>query len=119
MLKNALNMLKKRQFDDELLYHEENQYLNLIDDILKEVLVDGRNGKTLTVFGSSMHFNLENNRLPLLTTKKVAWKTCLKELIWFINGTTDNELLQEQNVKIWNGNASREYLDSIGLTERK
>ena len=120
MLKNALNMLKKRQFDNELLYHEENQYLNLIDDILKEgVMVDGRNGRTLTVFGSSMHFNLENDRLPLLTTKKVAWKTCLKELIWFINGSTDNELLQEQNVKIWNGNASREYLDSIGLTERK
>ena len=120
MLKNALNMLKKRQFDDELLYHEENQYLNLIDDILKEgVMVDGRNGKTLTVFGSSMHFNLENNRLPLLTTKKVAWKTCLKELIWFINGSTDNEELQQQNVKIWNGNASRDYLDSIGLTERK
>ena len=47
MLINALNMLKKRQFDDELLYHEENQYLNLIDDILKEgVMVDGRNGKT-------------------------------------------------------------------------
>ena len=120
MLKNALNILKKRQFHDEMLYHEENQYLNLIDDILKEgVMVDGRNGKTLTVFGSSMHFSLENNSLPLLTTKKVAWKTCFKELVWFINGSTDNELLQQQNVKIWNGNASREYLDSIGLIERK
>jgi thymidylate synthase len=119
MLKNALNTLKKRRFENDIIHHEENQYLNLIDDILNEgEMVEGRNGKTLTVFGSSMNFSLENNDLPLLTTKKVAWKTCLKELVWFINGSTDNEILQKQNVKIWNGNASREYLDSVGMTER-
>ena len=119
MLKNALNILKKRKFENDIIHHEENQYLNLIDDILNEgEIVQGRNGKTLTVFGSSMNFSLENNNIPLLTTKKVAWKTCLKELVWFINGSTDNEILQKQNVKIWNGNASRDYLDSIGMTER-
>lgn len=119
MLKNALNTLKKRKFENDIIHHEENQYLNLIDDILNEgEIVQGRNGKTLTVFGSSMNFSLENNNIPLLTTKKVAWKTCLKELVWFINGSTDNEILQKQNVKIWNGNASRDYLDSIGMTER-
>ena len=63
-----------------------------------------------------MHFSLENNRLPLLTTKRVAWKTCFKELMWFVNGSTDNRVLQSQNVKIWNGNASRDFLDSRGLT---
>lgn len=119
MLKNALNTLKKREFENCVIHHEENQYLNLIDDILNEgEFVEGRNGRTLTVFGSSMHFSLENNNLPLLTTKKVAWKTCLKELVWFINGSTDNEKLQKQNVKIWNGNANREYLDSVGLIDR-
>ena len=119
MLKNALNTLKKRKFENDIMHHEENQYLNLIDDILNEgEIVEGRNGKTLAVFGSSMNFSLENNNIPLLTTKKVAWKTCLKELVWFINGSTDNEILQKQNVKIWNGNASREYLDSVGMTER-
>jgi thymidylate synthase len=119
MLKNALNTLKKRKFENGVIHHEENQYLNLIDDILNEgEFVEGRNGRTLTVFGSSMHFSLENNNLPLLTTKKVAWKTCLKELVWFINGSTDNEKLQNQNVKIWNGNANREYLDSVGLIDR-
>ena len=56
---------------------------------------------------------------PLLTTKKVAWKTCLRELLWFIKGQTDNEILQQQKVNIWNGNASREYLDSIGLKNRE
>ena len=96
--------------------HDENQYLNLIDDILKYgELIDGRNGKTKMIYGSAMHFSLENNILPLLTSKKVAWKTCLKELLWFISGNTDNRVLQKQGVKIWNGNGCREFLDSRGL----
>ena len=48
-----------------------------------------------------------------VTTKRVAWKTCLKELLWFIKGDTSNTRLQEQNVRIWNGNASRDFLDSL------
>jgi len=98
----------------------EKQYLDLIEDILKNgKMVDGRNGKALTVFGRSMRFDLKNNIIPALTTKKVAWKTCLKELLWFISGKTDNKILKDQNVKIWNDNSSREYLDSIGLVDRK
>ncbi len=97
-------------------YHEENQYLNLINDILVYgINEEGRNGVTKAIFGAAMHFNLEDDRIPLLTTKKVAWKTCLKELLWFIKGSTDNKILKEQNVKIWNGNGSREFLDSRGL----
>ena len=100
--------------------HDEYQYINLLSDIFKYGTMEkGRNGKTLTVFGAAMHFNLTNQKIPLLTTKKVAWKTCLKELLWFIRGSTDNEELQKQNVKIWNGNASREFLDSRGLKDRK
>tara|TARA_A100001015_G_scaffold318565_1_gene438821 strand:- start:4517 stop:5383 length:867 start_codon:yes stop_codon:yes gene_type:complete len=98
----------------------EKQYLDLIEDILNNgKIVDGRNGKALTIFGRSMRFDLKNNIIPALTTKKVAWKTCLKELLWFISGKTDNKILKEQNVKIWNDNSSREYLDSIGLLDRK
>lgn len=96
---------------------EEEQYLNLIRDILSEgTLEQGRNGNTKCVFGAAMHFSLENGAIPILTTKRVAWKTCLKELLWFIRGDTNNEHLQEQGVSIWNGNASREFLDSRGLT---
>ena len=99
--------------------HDEYQYLNLIWDILNEgVMETGRNGNAKTVIGSAMHFSLEGDVWPLLTTKKVAWKTCAKELFWFIKGSTDNAVLQEQNVKIWDGNASREYLDDIGLYDR-
>jgi thymidylate synthase len=99
---------------------EEVQYIDLIKDILENGTVEtGRNGTTKVIIGNTMYFSLENKRLPLLTTKKVAWKTCLKELLWFINGETSNKLLQEQNVKIWNDNASRDFLDSRGLHKNK
>ena len=62
-----------------------------------------------------MHFSLENNKIPLLTSKKVAWKTCLRELLWFISGNTSNKVLNEKNVHIWDANSSREFLDSRGL----
>jgi len=57
--------------------------------------------------------------IPLMTTKKMAWKTCLKELLWFMNGDTDNKTLQKQGVNIWDANATREFLDSRGLKYRE
>lgn len=98
------------------MQHEEQQYLNLIQDIIKNgSWEETRNGKTKSIFGNSMRFSLKDGIIPLLTTKKVAWKTCFKELTWFIRGSTSNKELQEQGVKIWNGNASKEFLDSRGL----
>ena len=117
MLKRALDTLKKDETGES---HDENQYLSLIRDILEYgSMVDGRNGKALTIFGSAMHFNLKNNIIPILTTKKVAWRTCAKELFWFLNGSTDNDILQNINVHIWDGNASREFLDSRNLQNLK
>ena len=95
---------------------EELQYLNLIKDILeKGTWEEGRNGKTLSIFGNMMRFSLKDGKIPILTTKKTAWKTCLKELLWFIRGETDNKILKAQGVHIWDGNSSREFLDSRGL----
>ena len=91
-------------------------YLDLINRIFKEGHTqETRNGNTLSVFGHQMVFSLENQQIPLLTTKKVAWKTCFRELTWFLKGCTDNAVLQKQNVKIWNDNASRDFLDSRNL----
>jgi thymidylate synthase len=96
--------------------HPENQYLQLIKEILeKGSLEETRNGKTKSIFGYSMRFSLRDGELPLLTTKKVAWKTCFYELLWFIKGSTNNKELQDKNVHIWDGNSSREFLDSRGL----
>ena len=100
--------------------HEEYQYLHLIHTIIENGhFVKGRNGMTKTLIGANMRFSLKDMTIPILTTKKIAWKTCLKELLWFINGSTDNKLLQQQNVKIWNANASRDFLDSRGLQNRE
>jgi thymidylate synthase len=96
--------------------HEEYQYLNLLENILENGFwEEGRNGKTKSIFGASMRFSLKDGKIPILTTKKTAWKTCLKELLWFIRGDTDNKILKSQGVHIWDANASREFLDSRGL----
>lgn len=100
--------------------HEEYQYLNLIHDILENGEMEkGRNGVTKSVFGASMVFSLRGGKIPVLTTKRTAWKTCFKELLWFIRGDTSNEKLQKEGVHIWDGNASRQFLDSRGLYHNK
>jgi thymidylate synthase len=99
-----------------VIKHQEYQYLNLINNIIKKgVETDGRNGKTLSLLGQKMSFDLQDNKLPLITTKKLAWKTCLKELFWFMRGETNNKILNNQNVHIWDGNSSRDFLDGRGL----
>jgi len=115
-----LNKRMKRPSRAESSYlaepHDERQYCNLVWDILeKGTLETSRNGPTWSVFGAGMHFSLENNTLPLLTTKRVAWITCLKELLWFIKGSTDNRILKENGVHIWDANSTRSFLDSAGL----
>ena len=95
---------------------EEYQYLNLLKEILERgYLENTRNGITKSIFGYSMRFSLKDNVIPILTTKKVAWKIALKELLWFIRGETNNKILKEQGVHIWDANGSREFLDSVGL----
>ena len=86
MLKNIVS---------KLYNHEEDQYLQLIRDLIDENNIEeSRSGKTICNIGSSMYFSLENNKIPILTTKKVAVKTCLKELLWFLKGNTNNKLLK-------------------------
>ena len=121
MLKNLAEYNKYRRvqiahpvIQEFPMRHEENQYLNLIDDILSEgTKEEGRNGTTFTAVGAAMHFSLNDRRVPFLTTKRLAWKTCLKELLWFIRGDTDNRLLQAQGVHIWDGNSNGRPLGPI------
>lgn len=97
--------------------NEECQYLRLLETILeKGVWEEGRNGMVKSVFGESMRFSLKDGQIPILTTKKTAWKTCLKELLWFIKGDTDNILLKQQGVHIWDANGTRDFLNSRQLS---
>jgi len=54
-----------------------------------------------------------------LTTKDVFWRGVAEELIWFVRGETNAKKLSDKKIKIWDGNASREFLDKIGLTSRE
>uniref|UniRef100_A0A0E0J9U1 Bifunctional dihydrofolate reductase-thymidylate synthase n=2 Tax=Oryza TaxID=4527 RepID=A0A0E0J9U1_ORYNI len=92
--------------------HEEYQYLNLVQDIIRNgAKKNDRTGTgTVSKFGCQMRFNLRRN-FPLLTTKRVFWRGVLEELLWFISGSTNAKVLQEKGIHIWDGNASRQYLD--------
>ena len=93
----------------------ENQYLDSLREIIKEGNVETtRNGQTVSQFGGKMVFDMSKG-FPLLTTKKMGYKTILRELLWFIKGSTSNKDLLDKNVHIWSLNSSREFLDSRGL----
>ncbi|GAB2267329.1 Bifunctional dihydrofolate reductase-thymidylate synthase 1 [Dionaea muscipula] len=100
--------------------HEEYMYLQLVKEILSNGnLKDDRTGTgTLSKFGCQMRFNLRKS-FPLLTTKRVFWRGVVGELLWFISGSTNAKVLQDKGIHIWDGNASKSYLDSIGLTDRE
>jgi thymidylate synthase len=98
---------------------DEQQYLDLIKKILKSGETrETRNSKTISCFSEKLDFDISTS-IPFITTKKLAWKTVIKELLWFLSGSTDNQKLLDQNVKIWIGNSTREYMDSVGFNNRQ
>lgn len=100
----------------------EQAYLDLCERIIKEGehRPDRTGTGTKSLFAPpQLRFDLSNDTFPLLTTKKVFSKGIIHELLWFVQGCTDAKKLSEKGVKIWEGNGSREYLDSIGLTDRR
>jgi thymidylate synthase len=82
--------------------------------LYKNNIKDSRNSKVISEFGEKMTFDLRKG-FPLLTTKKMPFKTILRELLWFIRGSTSNKELNDKNVHIWDGNGSKEFLKSRGL----
>ena len=99
----------------EMINRQEYQYLELLKHIRENgVLKKTRNADVLSSFGEKMVFDLREG-FPLLTTKKMGWKTILRELLWFLSGSTDNKELQKKNVHIWDMNASKEYMATRGL----
>ena len=79
------------------------QYLELCDHVLKNgIRKHDRTGTgTISVFGYQMRFNLEDG-FPLLTTKKLHYKSILYELLWFLRGDTNIKYLNDHGVRIWN-----------------
>ncbi|WP_286221941.1 thymidylate synthase [Marinobacter apostichopi] len=78
-------------------------YLDLMQDVVDNGFNKGdRTGVgTRSVFGRQLRFNLQDG-FPLVTTKKVHLRSIIYELLWFLNGSTDNNWLKERKVSIWN-----------------
>lgn len=97
--------------------NNENTYLNLLKHILDngKTRTDRTGVGTIGVFGYQLDFDISDS-IPLLTTKFVAWKAVIKELLWFLKGQTDNTILQSQGVHIWDGNSSTDFLIKRGLS---
>ena len=83
--------------------HFEDQYLTLLRDVWShgDERVDRTGVGTRSLFGPTMRFDLSDDRVPLLTTKRVAWKTAAREMLWFLTGDTNIRDLVRQKVHIW------------------
>lgn len=97
---------------------DEHDYLNLCNKIIEKgnERIDRTNIGTKSLFAQHLNFDISET-IPLLTTKRMAWKHCIEELLWFLRGDTDAKILQKKGIKIWDGNTSRQFLNDHGLTD--
>jgi thymidylate synthase len=88
----------------------DKQYQSLLQDILDNgVKKETRNGGTLSVFGRQIRHKMSEG-FPLLTTKKMAWKSIVTELMWFLRGDTNIKFLVDNGCHIWDGDAYKNYI---------
>jgi thymidylate synthase len=89
----------------------ERQYQQLLADILENgISKSDRTGTgTISVFGRQIRHKMSEG-FPLLTTKKMAFKTMTTELLWFLRGDTNIKFLLDYDCHIWDGDAYQAYL---------
>ncbi len=92
----------------------DRQYKELLDHILHFGIdkADRTGTGTKSIFGWQIRHNMKEG-FPLLTTKKMAWKTMVTELLWFLRGDTNIKYLVDNDCNIWNGDAYQGYLKRI------
>jgi len=96
----------------------DKQYQDLLQSILDYgVEKQDRTGTgTKSIFGYTIRHNMKDG-FPVLTTKKMAWKTMVTELLWFLRGDTNIKYLVDNNCHIWDGDAYKNYLKLTTDTE--
>lgn len=98
------------------LPHPEWQYLELMRQIWEQgsERVDRTGVGTRSIAGAMLRFDLAGGAMPLLTTKRVYWKTATREMLWFLTGETNIRPLVLQGVKIWNEWPHARYVKETG-----
>lgn len=101
---------------DSRAEHPEQQYLDLMRRIWNDgsERVDRTGVGTRSVFGAMLRFDLADGAMPLLTTKRVYWKTATRELLWFLTGETNIRPLVLQGVHIWDDWPHARYVRETG-----
>jgi thymidylate synthase len=101
-------------------YHCDTVYKSLAMKVLIQgVNIEDRTGTgTISHFGNMIEFDI-SQYVPALTTKKLFWKSVVKELLWFLRGDTDATILNNQGVGIWKGNSSKDAQEKLGLGHLK
>lgn len=96
--------------------HYEDQYLDLMRRIWTQGAVqqDRTGVGTRSLFGATMRFSLADNNVPLLTTKRIFWKTAAREMLWFLTGDTNIRTLLQQKVRIWTDWPLQRYRQETG-----
>ena len=96
--------------------HPESQYLDMLARVLEsgDPRVDRTGVGTLSLFGEMARFDLSSGQVPILTTKKVFWKTAVKEMLWFLTGGTNIRELLQDNVRIWTDWPLQKYRQATG-----
>jgi thymidylate synthase len=98
--------------------HYEQQYLDLMRHVWEQgdERVDRTGVGTRSILGAQMRFSLEDDAIPLLTTKRVYWKVAAREMLWFLSGDTNIRRLVEQGVHIWTDWPLETYRNATGET---
>jgi dihydrofolate reductase/thymidylate synthase len=114
--------LSKQTVENHFYYEnsEESDYLKIMKKILDEGIKRGdRTGTgTLSLFGQQMKFDLRHT-FPISTTKRIFLRGIFEELMLYLRGQTDNKILNDKNIHIWDGNTSTDFLEKRGLNEYK
>jgi len=96
--------------------HPERQYLDLMRRIWEkgDERIDRTGVGTRSIAGAMLRFDLADGAMPLITTKRVYWKTATREMLWFLTGVTNIRPLVLQGVKIWNEWPHARYVKTTG-----
>jgi len=119
-----VNCAHERQLAPNVAYkwcytinNEENQFLQLMSDVINHGnrRMDRTGTGTLSIFSRELRFDLSRGKIPMMTTRPISLRYVFEELMWILRGQTDNKILNDKKIHIWDDNTTRKFLYDRGL----